>query len=84
MNSGKVFQVNAIAIDRSNPATVYAGSRNNGLFKSVNGGQSWSRILGGANDRANPVVACLAIDPRDSALIYAGTPSNSVVKIRTR
>jgi hypothetical protein len=40
--------VGAIAIDSSNPAIVYAGMYNDsGVYKSTNGGASWSRSSSG-------------------------------------
>ncbi len=54
----------ALAIDPSNPNTVYAGS-----YRSINGGVSWtsSSVYG--------YVVALAIDPVHPKTIYAGTGS---------
>ena len=57
-----------IAIDPTNPATIYAAT-DRGVFKSVNRGGSWSRI--GAT--FNPVVFQLVIDPTATANLYALT-----------
>ena|SRR2546425_4079293 len=35
-----------LVIDPTNPETVYAGTANGGVFKSDDGGQSWSRVPG--------------------------------------
>jgi len=42
--STKHSSVRAVAIDLKNPETVYAGSRNGKLFKSSDGGSSWTEL----------------------------------------
>jgi photosystem II stability/assembly factor-like uncharacterized protein len=54
----------ALAIDRSNPATMYAGNPT-GVFKSTNGGESWSSSL------TNAYVQILAIAPTSPTTLYA-------------
>lgn len=64
--------VHAVAIDPSSPATVYAGTLDQGVFKSTDGGGSWH----GADDGiASAGVPALAVDPRDSQILYAGARS---------
>lgn len=59
----------SIAIDPGDPNTVYAGTYQDGVFKSSNGGQSWTAI----NDGMFPVpVNAMAIDPAVS-IVYAAT-----------
>ena len=63
--------VRALAIDRSNPATLYVGTAfGYGVFKSTNGGATWSASNTGLT--ATEVLA-LAIDPVNPANLYAGT-----------
>jgi photosystem II stability/assembly factor-like uncharacterized protein len=62
-----------LAIDPNFPATIYAGGE--GVLKSGDGGQSW----GPAALLPSPVTS-LAVDPSNSAIVYAGTspdPNNS-------
>ena len=54
----------ALAIDPSNPNTVYAGS-----YRSINGGVSWTSLS------VYGYVVALAIDPVHPKTIYAGTNS---------
>ena len=69
--------VRSLAIDPSTPSTLYAGTGHwfgNGsaigeVYKSTNGGGSWSPANMGLG---NPVVA-LAIDPSTPSTLYAGT-----------
>ena len=68
--------VQALAIDPQTPTTLYAGTSGAGVFKSSNGGQSWSAINAGLGD---PFVNALAIDPQTPTTLYAGT-SGGVLK----
>jgi hypothetical protein len=70
---GMVF---ALAIDPSAPTTVYAGSGpGGGVFKSTNGGASWSAVNTGLT---NTSVLALAIDPLTPSTVYAGTNGGGV------
>src|SRR2546427_2461902 len=57
----------SLAIDQSNPATIYAGTAT-GVFKSTNGAGSWSQSL--SPDYISRTHA-LAIDPVNPNIIYA-------------
>jgi photosystem II stability/assembly factor-like uncharacterized protein len=63
-------EVKALAIDPSTPATLYAGTFFGGVFKSTNGGTSWTAINSGLTITS---VYALAIDPSTPAMLYAGT-----------
>ena len=76
INSGladpSLIGVTALAIDPVTPATIYAGTCGDegegGLFKSTDGGESWT-------PRFVPCIRVLLIDPTAPATIYAGTQS---------
>ena len=59
----------AIAIDPTNPSTMYVGARNSLIFRSTDRGESWTRLpfprhfLG--------TVSALAVDPSDPKRVYA-------------
>ena len=59
----------ALAIDPVTPATLYAGT-GGGVFRSTNGGGSWTAINTGL---ANLSVNALAIDPASPTTVIAGT-----------
>jgi len=45
VNTGLTFpNVYALAIDPATPSTLYAGSGGGGVFRSLNGGSSWSAV----------------------------------------
>jgi hypothetical protein len=74
MNTGlTTTYVSALVIDPLNPAVVYAGT-SNGVFRSANGGASWTAMNSGLT---NTQVCALALDPAGSTL-YAGTDGNGV------
>ncbi len=58
---------NLLAIDPTNPSTLYAMRFRTGLSKSTDGGASWTAT------GFNKDVAALAIDPRNSQILYAST-----------
>ena len=69
-----------MVIAPSNPATLYAltsGTAGIGLFKSTDGGNSWSQTY---TNSAYPYVAALVIDPSDPATLYALTGFSGVYK----
>src|SRR6266542_3435657 len=65
-----VAGVNRVAIDPTDPAVVYAASRK-GVFKSSNGGLSWTDPSNGELDGVN--VHSLAVDPLTTSNVYVGT-----------
>jgi hypothetical protein len=69
--------VRALAIDPDIPTTIYAGTSGNGVFKSTNGGGTWTAVNTGLT---NTYVYALAIDPDTPATIYAGTWNGGVFK----
>jgi photosystem II stability/assembly factor-like uncharacterized protein len=64
--------IRALAITPSNPATLYAGSYGNGVFKSTDSGGTWVRASTGLT---TPYISALVVDPAAPATVYAGTGS---------
>src|SRR5438477_3837645 len=72
----------ALAVDATtNRSTVYAGPSGGGVFKTTNGGGSWSAVNTGL---AASFVLALAVDatpsPTSPSTVYAGTDSRGVFK----
>jgi photosystem II stability/assembly factor-like uncharacterized protein len=61
--------VNALAIDPRSPNVIYAATTH-GLYKSINGAESWSFVKG---ELEKAFVSTLVVDHQDSRTIYAGT-----------
>lgn len=83
-NQGLTFtHVNALAIDPKRPSTIYAGTgafigppaffgAGGGIFKSTDGGATWAATA--FNEKPSSIIVMsLAIDPRKSQMLYAGT-----------
>lgn len=62
--------VNALAVDPTAPSTLYAGT-SGGMFKSTNGGASWTAMSSGLLP-TNRSVFALAVHPTTPTTIYAG------------
>jgi photosystem II stability/assembly factor-like uncharacterized protein len=56
--------VTALALDPAAPATLYAGTERSGIFKTTNGGLTWTRQFDTGK------VSALLIDPANSAKLY--------------
>ena len=68
----------ALAVDRAT-GTIYAGTGDRGVFKSADGGTTWTEINNNALF-SNTMVPALAIDPARPQTLYAGTFRNGIQK----
>jgi hypothetical protein len=60
----------AIAIHPTNPNIVYVGGAQAGIYRSLNGGQTWTPIFDGAQSL---VIGALALAPSNPEILYVGT-----------
>ena len=60
----------ALLIDPQNPANLYAGGVAGGIWRSTNGGATWSFT---DDYMENMAITTMAFDPTDSTILYAGT-----------
>lgn len=71
----------SLAIDPSQPRTLYAGdSTGSGIWKSTDGGSHWAtaNVSFPGTSNARPPVIALAVDPVHPATIFAATYGNGV------
>jgi photosystem II stability/assembly factor-like uncharacterized protein len=64
-------RANAVVGDPVNKFTFYFGGVNGGVWRTTNGGQSWSNITDGKSDISS--VGAIAIAPSDPNVVYIGT-----------
>ena len=67
----------ALAVVSSTPSLVYAGTWGSGVYKSLNGGTSWSPTNSGLG---NLFIQSLVVHPSDGQIIYAGTYGGGVYR----
>jgi photosystem II stability/assembly factor-like uncharacterized protein len=70
--------VRALAVDPVTPSTVYAATDGGGVFKSADGGGSWTAINAGLS--SGSTVMALAVDPVTPSTVYAGTNGGGVLR----
>jgi photosystem II stability/assembly factor-like uncharacterized protein len=88
----------ALAVDPQRPGTVYAATgpvyaatgqilSSRGVFKTTDGGASWSQVSANLNgttnnpfDSSRPFVETLLVDPQTSSTLYAGTRASGIWK----
>ena len=63
-------RVDDVAVVESDPRIMYIGSAAGGLFKTVNGGQSWKSLF---DDQPNSSIGDIAMSPSNPAIVYVGT-----------
>ncbi|MEP7012147.1 MAG: hypothetical protein ABJC13_17635 [Acidobacteriota bacterium] len=65
--------VTAVAFDPSQPAILYAGTADAGVWKSLDGGRSWRAASRGLDAPGRLRISDLDIDPRDPRIVLAAT-----------
>ncbi len=71
-NSGRV---SAIAVHPTNPNIVYVGTAQGGVYRSLNGGTTWTPIMDNALSLA---IGAIAIVPTDTTTIFVGTGESTL------
>jgi len=74
--------VQSIAIDPANASVIYVGtgwhaSHGNGVYKSIDGGETWAPANRGMIDYG---ITALVVSPADSQVIYAGGANGELFK----
>jgi tetratricopeptide (TPR) repeat protein/photosystem II stability/assembly factor-like uncharacterized protein len=80
VNSFKSFTrdtISAFVVDPADPGVMYAGTQNAGLYKSIDGGMTWSPSGQGLN---RGWINSLVIDPTDHNIVYAGVSLGGAFK----
>jgi hypothetical protein len=63
-------RVTSIAIDPTAPDTVYVGTAQGGVWKTVDAGGSWAPLT---DNEVSLAIGAIALDPANPQIVYAGT-----------
>jgi photosystem II stability/assembly factor-like uncharacterized protein len=72
-NSGQFNQsgrINSIAINPSNPNVIYIGAATGGVWKTTDGGTTWSPLT---DNQCSLAMGSVVLDPSNPNVVYAGT-----------
>jgi len=81
--AGDVPTIWSLAVDPSDPRTLFAGTRPAGVYRSRDGGHSWKRLeLAVATECSigKPFVTRVLVDPDDSRIVWAGVEIDGVFR----
>jgi hypothetical protein len=63
-------RVTAVAVNPANPNVLYVGTAIGGVYRSLNGGGSWTPIMDNALSLS---IGAITIDPTNTSRVYVGT-----------
>jgi WD40 repeat protein len=75
---GLPTDMRSVAIHPTNPSIVYAGALQGGVYRTVNGGVSWTPFKTGMEPN-DPILA-LVIDPENPDVVWAGSRATSIYR----
>jgi photosystem II stability/assembly factor-like uncharacterized protein len=75
--SWRDFEFKSFVVDPANPTTIYAGTRAHGVYKSLDGGQTWADSNQGL---AGVIPYALAVSPDNLDEVYSISQSEGVMK----
>jgi photosystem II stability/assembly factor-like uncharacterized protein len=67
------YRITAVAIDRADPQVVYAGGDSGDLFKSTNGGDTWTKLTEALSVQpysAPRTIHAILVDPQDANRVF--------------
>ncbi len=67
-------RIPAFAVDPTNPLNIYIGAAEGGVWRSTNGGTTWTPIFDSAQSQA---IGALALAPSNPHILYVGTGEGS-------
>lgn len=72
-----VGRITSVAIEEANPSHIIAGANTGGVWRSTDGGTTWTVLT---DDFSNLVVYSLAMDPTDNETYFWGSSSGTIFK----
>ena len=77
INNGISGHVQALTFHPAFLNVLYAGTQENGIFKTSDGGAGWSNVSSGL---PSDEIRSIAVDPDNPSTVYAGTLNNGIYK----
>jgi photosystem II stability/assembly factor-like uncharacterized protein len=71
VTSGRIVD---FAVHPHNPSHYYAAAASGGVWKTTNGGTTWTPIF---DDQGSYSIGCLALDPKNPHVLWVGTGENN-------
>lgn len=68
-------RVRAIAINHLNPDIVYIGAAQGGVWKTTNGGASWTPLT---DDQASLAMGAITLDRKNPDIVYVGNSESTM------
>jgi photosystem II stability/assembly factor-like uncharacterized protein len=68
-------RVSAIAVDPSNPEVAYVGAAQGGLYRTLDGGQTWTAMMDSAQSLS---VGAVTIDTHNPSTVWVGTGESAI------
>src|ERR1043166_4355088 len=68
-------RVSAIAVHPTNPDIAYVGTAQGGLYRTLNGGTTWTQLMDSALTLA---IGAVAISPSDPTTVFVGTGESTL------
>ena len=68
-------RISDIVMDPEDPSTWYVGVGSGGVWKTTNAGTTWTPVF---DDQGSYSIGCLAMDPENYNVIWAGTGENNM------
>ena len=69
--SGRIID---LAVDPDDHATIYVAVASGGVWKTTNGGTTWTPIF---DDQGSYSIGCVTLDPNDPNVVWVGTGENN-------
>ena len=63
------LETNVLAVDPNDSDVLYLGTDDDGIYKSINGGENWEKLIPSASFGVGDIV----VDPQNSNNVYMGT-----------
>ena len=63
------LETNVLAVDPSDSDVLYLGTDDDGIYKSINGGENWKKLIPTASFGVGDII----VDPQNSNNVYMGT-----------